>query len=130
MPERRWDPSEFTLGTYHGLPAWRASTPMCDFCLSRDVRWEYPAAPMDVTGHPFITHSHDEWAACDGCKDLLEAHKLGPLVERCIQGHLEAEKPAEWTEPPMSVMRRQMRENLLRFMDARTGPPRPWTPPT
>jgi hypothetical protein len=127
VTERRWDPSTFERITFHGHPAYKPTTPMCDFCLHPDVRWEYPATRMPVVGHALITHSEDEWGACDECKNLIEAHKLGPLVERCVKGQQEADFPAEYTTPPLAIMRRQMRENLLRFMDARTGPPRPWT---
>jgi hypothetical protein len=105
-----------------------ASTPVCDFCLSPDVRWEFPATNMPLKGHPLINESEGEWAACDGCKDLVAAHKLGPLVERCIKGMQEAARPGYAHAKPLPIWRRELRENLLRFMDARTGPPREYRP--
>jgi hypothetical protein len=127
-PRRRWDPSTFKYHERGDRTFVEAPTPMCDFCLSPDVKWEYPATRMPLVGHPLINESTGEWAACDGCKELIDAHKLGPLVERSIRGQQEAARPDNAYTKPLPIWRRELRENLLRFMDARTGPPRPFTP--
>lgn len=55
---------------------------VCDFC-HREPRWWFPcetfAHPLDrdfeVTG---------DWAACDGCRDLVDAERFGELVDRAL----------------------------------------------
>lgn len=128
MTERRWDPSSFTYREEGGRTFVEAPTPVCDFCLSPDVEWEFPATTMPLVGHPLIGESQGEWAACEGCKALVEAHDLGGLIERSIAGHQAAERPSGVRLKPLPIWRRETRENLLRFMDARTGPARPFTP--
>lgn len=108
---------------------------VCDFCLAPGPTWEFPAAPMPVHGHFVIGASVDEWAACDTCKELIVASKLGALIEHCVStqrelwptgtpGTLPSGARGVVAHPPLPLHRRQMRENLLRFLDARTGPPR------
>lgn len=129
MSAPSWDPREFKITTRpDGRKVIESPQPFCDFCLSADVKWEFPATTMPIVGHPLIGESQDEWAACDGCRELVDAHKLGALVERCIAGHKAAERPAFVKIKPMPIWRRELRENLLRFMDARTGPARPYQP--
>lgn len=128
-PRRRWDPADFTYTKRDdGRTVVDTANPVCDFCLSPDVTWEFPATSMPLVGHPLIGESEGEWAACNGCKELIEAHRLGPLVERAIAGHKAAERPTGVRIKPMPIWRRELRENLLRFMDARTGPARPFQP--
>lgn len=128
MPERRWDPAAFERIEKDGKTYLTAREEVCDFCLASDPTWEYPATDMPVKGHPLIDESTGEWAACDECHALIEAKKLGALVERCAQAQLGAETPADVHAPPLPILRRQLRENMLRFFDARTGPARPFTP--
>lgn len=140
---RKDDPGR-RLGIWNLYPegdAMRAESigePRCDFCLSRPVRWTYPAAPMEITGAPVITGSDDDFAACDACHELIEAKRIGAMVERMV--HVQRENlPAGSTAgratdgnelvvrwPPVAIHRRKARRNLLRFFDARTGPARPW----
>lgn len=101
----------------------------CDFCLATLAVpdcWTYPAAPMEIVGpegRPYQA-SDDDWAACQTCHELIAGSRIGELVERMV-----AEHPRNFPEtearvyPPVSLRRRWARENLLRFMDARTGPP-------
>lgn len=121
------------------LHAYLPGGPACDFCLTpfADVReaWTYPAAPMPVVGHPVITDSPDDWAACEICHKLIEAKRLGALVEWALaqqermapEGTIKGDHVV--TYPPMAIRRRRFRENLLRFFDARTGPPYQGPPP-
>jgi hypothetical protein len=124
---QRWDPS--TLRRRQGPDGatyLEPTQPICDFCLGPDPTWEFPAARMPIKGHPLIDQSDDEWGACDECKALIEAHKLGPLVERCVEGQLAMEIPANFAKLSPALLRRTLRENLLRFMDARRGPAVPY----
>lgn len=107
----------------------RAGGEVCDFCLEPDPAWTYPAALMEVIGHPVITHSDDEWGACDECHRLIEAHDLGGLVERTVTMQPRHHPPDPLVRyPPLPLFRRLARRNILRFMDARTGPPWHGTP--
>jgi hypothetical protein len=102
----------------------RKGDEVCDFCLKPHPTWSYPAAPMEIVGHHAMSGSDDEWAACDECHALIEAHNLGGLVERVVAMQ-PVHRPADDViyYPPVPVARRKARQNLLRFMDARTGPP-------
>lgn len=126
MSGHRWDPGNLERHERDGATYMDAKQPVCDFCLGPDPRWQYPAAPMPIQGHPLIDESDDEWCACDECKLLIEAHNLEGLLERCLELHMAMEIPADYRKPPRSVVRRTLRENLLRFMDARRGPPEPF----
>lgn len=114
----------------HGRPVASTSQPVCDFCLALNPTWEYPAAPMPIQGHHTIDRSEDEFAACDECHRMIEQKSVGALVERMVteqRRHLTESGTAALFKP-VPIHRRESREILLRFFDARTGPPRPWTP--
>jgi hypothetical protein len=125
---RRWDPSTFTRTERpDGSTELNATVPVCDFCLSPDVVWEFPCAPLQLVGHPLFQWSDDEWAACDGCKELVEAGRIGPLMERMLKGQ-QATENARYPMKPIPIWRRETRENVRRFMDSRLGPARPYQP--
>jgi hypothetical protein len=128
--KRRWDPGTFKRTKEHGETFVEAPEPMCDFCLSPDVTWEYPATRMPLVGHPIIDVSEGAWAACDGCYRLVEDKQIGALVERSIKGQEQAETPGYVAMQDIYKLRRQLRDNILRFFDARTGPARPFDPTT
>lgn len=99
---------------------------VCDFCLAPDPRWEFPATDMPIKGHPVMTDSYGSWGACDLCCKLIVASDIGRLVESSLSRqliHEPEDRAAGVVYPPLSIRRRQQRENILRFMDARTGPP-------
>lgn len=127
-PRRRWDPSTFKRTQEGDRTAITPTDPVCDFCLLPQPEWEFPAAPLQLVGHPLVDWSDDEWAACTACKELVEAGKIGELVERSIKGHTEAQRPGYVVTKPLAIWRRETRENMRRFMDARTGPPREYRP--
>lgn len=103
-----------------------ASSEVCDFCMSPEPCWEYPAGYMPIVGHPQIDASDDAWAACEECHLLLKAHNLGGLVERQLAAAQDvAARDPRVVTPSASIVRSVARENLLAFMDARTGPPVP-----
>lgn len=108
----------------------------CDFCLKADLEnlpspaWEYPAAPMEIADGPF-TGSEDDFAACDDCYQLIEAHDIEALIARVVymqpahmpEGTLVDGGFVHYAPEPQRVA--PARENILRFMDARKGPARP-----
>lgn len=124
----RWDPANYTHVERGGRTYLSPKEEVCDFCLGSDPVWEYPAAPMEIVGGSLIDRSDDEFAACEACHELLEAHRIGPLVERIVAAHRELVRRGQvaqgWVAPPLPIHRRETRENVLRFMDARLGPPR------
>lgn len=88
---------------------------VCDFCSQQAPVWTYPASTFTMSNEPF--GSSGDWAACDGCHDLIEAALWDTLAERgaaTVQGRL-----------PRKV-RRTVVGHLLklhqRFVEARTGP--------
>jgi hypothetical protein len=125
--KRRWDPATFTRHERGDRTYIEPTEPVCDFCLVTRPTWEYPAERMPLLGHPLVDESEGEWAACDECHALIDAHKLQELIDRCIKAQIEAETPGYVVSPALYIMRRKLRENLLRFFDARTGPARPFT---
>lgn len=52
--------------------------PVCDFCLDRRVRWEYPCRRF-VVG---LFGSDGPWLACDRCAALIEVGEDQLLAER------------------------------------------------
>lgn len=103
---------------------------ICDFCLGPDPRWAYPAAPMWLT-HPIFTRSEDDFAVCQPCHELLERGDILGLTDRILVeqprhvpgGTIRDGGVVTWPHP--SVRRTQALANILRFMDARKGPPVP-----
>lgn len=97
---------------------------VCDFCLTPCPPWVYPAAPMEITAHPFITQSDTDWGACEECHRLIKASNIERLVARCVRVQQENDpgKPGEY--PPDEECAAILRRQFLRFMDARNGPPR------
>lgn len=125
--KRRWDPATFTRHkegdrTYIDTPE-----PMCDFCLLTEPTWEYPATAMPIEGHPLVGTVDGAWAACDECHRLVEAKDIQALVNRSIEGQRDTERPGYVVFLGDTYkMRRQLRDNILRFFDARTGPAVPF----
>lgn len=105
---------------------------VCDFCLAPAPAWEYPCGPVPIAGVGPIGASEDEWGACDECHRLIEQASVGALVERIVTEQRRNIPPG--TEhggqvvayPPLPIARRHARENVAAFMDARTGPARPY----
>jgi hypothetical protein len=100
---------------------------VCDFCLTPDPTWSYPTAPMPIAGHPVIGAS--DWGVCDKCHELLKAGNIGALVRHAVAEQRRQVPPGTVladglvTYPPIGTAYAVMRENVLRFMDARNGPP-------
>lgn len=127
----RWHPDQFERAVADDGSARMLRTDgveVCDFCLTPNPTWEYPAAPMEIVGHPLINRSDDEWGACDDCHRLIEAHKIGALVERLVKVQGEHQIGPGVSLKPLPVARREARHNILRFMDARLGPAREYRP--
>lgn len=106
---------------------------VCDFCLTPHPTWEYPAALMEVVGHAVITHSNDEWGACDRCHAFIEAKNLQGLMRYAVRQQRKLYPPGSAHGGAIAYRslresERLMMRNILRFMDARTGPAVPYRP--
>jgi hypothetical protein len=103
---------------------------ICDFCLSPNVRWSYPAAPMPVAS-AIIDATDDDWAVCAGCSALIDAGDIIGLADRVVREQPLNVPPGSMSDggvvvyPHPSVSRRMAMENIVRFMAARRGPPVP-----
>lgn len=100
---------------------------ICDFCLSPEIAWSYPAREMRIDGHAIINKSDDEWGACEECAELIEARDVGGLVERCVRMQPFHHPPGAHggyvsRYPPLPIARRNHRTNIMRFLNARSGP--------
>lgn len=108
----------------------RSGVEVCDFCLTPDPAWEYPARRMEIVGHPVIDISDDEWGACDRCRQLIDAQNFPALVRHAVRtqrklvpdGTVRDEKVVRY--PPLRQHEQLLMRNVLRFMDARSGPAR------
>lgn len=103
---------------------------ICDFCLGPDVAWDYPTAPITDTQHPvFTVLAGDGFAACESCHRALVLGDYEGLVWR-----IAAYQPVHVPEGtvveggvvvygPLEVQLTKARFAVLRFLEARTGPP-------
>jgi hypothetical protein len=101
---------------------------ICDFCLAPDPPWTYPAAPMELDSAIFDA-SVDDFAVCDDCHQLIAAGDVAGLTLRIVQLQQVHVPPGTVidgglvTYPPQLIALERAKFNVLRFMDARTGPP-------
>lgn len=113
-----------------GIEHVQGEEPVCEFCCRTTPQWEYPAAPMEIVGHPSITHSNDDWAACPVCHALIEAHDIDGLVQHAVKSQRRTIYELRMRGMDIGTimdLETGLRQNILRFMDARMGPPRPWS---
>lgn len=98
--------------------------PMCDFCSQRGpLPWSYPCDVVDLRemDNPVMTHSADDWAACEDCHALIEADDIEGLISLMLNRVL-ADSIEEMSVNQLANARRQLRRHLARFSAARTGP--------
>lgn len=55
---------------------------VCDFCSSHKVKWEFPCEDFQMPQMDW--GSENGWAACDECKDLIEADDWDALAQRAL----------------------------------------------
>lgn len=105
--------------------------PICDFCLAPDPTWEFPANPTLIPDGRFDA-SPDDWAACDECRELIEAGDFDALVAWVMD-----KQPVNVPEGtpmeggfvhygPTPARRMAARANIAAFFEARSGPSRPF----
>jgi hypothetical protein len=105
-------------------------TAVCDFCAAPNPRWVLPVGHVKLDGNPLMSHSDDDWAACDTCKPLIEARNIEALVEQNLSEGLrqiavQAEMNAELETllaPAKETMRKDAHTNFTRVLAAATGP--------
>jgi hypothetical protein len=96
------------------MPREAVSTPICDFCNSKNVEWRYPADSFAVEEIKYI--SQQDWAACESCANLIESYDLRTLARRS-PGYKDLLKAVNEDLAVMIVV-----EFHLQFMIHRTGP--------
>lgn len=97
---------------------------ICDFCSQRKpLTWSYPCGEVDLRElkNPLMTHSNDDWAACEECHALIEADDIEGLISYMLD-QLLGESIKEMPLVGLVNVRRDMRKHLERFSAARTGP--------
>jgi hypothetical protein len=104
---------------------------ICDFCLGPDPVWDYPTAPIhDIEGpSPFTALAGDGFACCRACHALLLRGDIVGLAERIVREQPVNVPPGSEKDggivvyPHRGAHRGYAMQAILRFMDARTGPP-------
>lgn len=97
---------------------------MCDFCTQRGaLPWTYPCGLVDLRAqmNPLMTHSNDDWAACERCHELIEAGDIEGLIARMLEKTL-GEAITDMSKLTLVIVRGEIRKHLARFTAARTGP--------
>lgn len=96
--------------------------PVCDFCLSGDVRWTFPCKTFvsPLTGDRSVT----DWSACDPCMRLVESKQWVQLAERSVDL-----SPTFKDQPLLALVRGMIVQTVMQlhrvFQANRTGPVRP-----
>lgn len=112
--------------------------PICDFCMGdpkeRPIAWSYPAGDV-VLGphHPLSDIATGEWAACQGCYELIEQADFESLFERTFEQQLIRFAKLNPKEVDPTAKARMKIETLhiwIKFQLARTGPAIPESEPT
>lgn len=71
--------------------------PVCDFCISPNRRWRYRTSRFHLPAEDgFQSYTDDgEWAACDSCKDDMEAGAFDAIDARRFLNMLATLRPGE-----------------------------------
>jgi hypothetical protein len=104
---------------------------ICDFCLGPDPAWDYPTAPIDhIDGpSPFSALAGDGFAVCTACHVLLVRGDTVALADRIVREQPINVPPGSEQDggvvvyPHPAARRGYAMQAILRFMDARLGPP-------
>lgn len=99
--------------------------PVCDFCSAPEVKWRYPA--IDTTPIATVTDdailfidSKGDWAACDICHELIQAHDRRGLAERSIETLIRQHPELEHETASIERLTDLIHDG---FWSARLGPP-------
>lgn len=98
--------------------------PICDFCSQREpLSWSYPCGLVDLREmeNPLMSHSNDDWAACEDCHALIEGDDIEGLITHMLVAVL-GDSIDEMPIVGLARTRAEMRKHLARFTAARTGP--------
>ena len=66
---------------------------LCDFCSNKTPVWDYECPDFLVSRDPMpepfrgdlVESSRGDWAACEGCAQLIEQKAWDRLVQRCVE---------------------------------------------
>lgn len=101
----------------------------CDFCCSRidPVRWSYPARTFTIVhkipGMTVNNTSHDNWAACETCQEMIQLDMRGSLVQRSMKIFFanEGMDVCEVSENVIAIIRQSIKELHDGFFKNRLG---------
>jgi len=96
---------------------------LCDFCAKPGaiIEWSYPAKDFQIEDADW--GSHENWAACSHCHDLIEAEDYGGLARRSVKIFFEKHPQVPNTPRSRMMISRQVAEVQDGFRKARLGPP-------
>jgi hypothetical protein len=58
------------------------TSPICDFCLDERVKWTYECEDFSLNLSREVWASHNGWAACEECSQLVEDRSWIYLINR------------------------------------------------
>lgn len=102
---------------------------ICDFCCSRKdpAIWKYPARTFTIVhkipGMTVNNTSHDNWAACDPCRELIMNNLRAGLVQRSLKMFFanEGVNVLDVSENIVSIIRQSIQELQDGFFNNRLG---------
>lgn len=60
------------------------TSPVCDFCYDERVTWSYESEDFVLETNQGPWASHNGWACCSTCSDLIEGHYWNDLIVRVL----------------------------------------------
>lgn len=85
---------------------------ICDFCSSPKPVKGYSARDIDVLGGFIKSYGH--WAACEECRELIDAEKWAGLENRCVDIFAKMNEPM-----PKALVRVAVQDLHRKFREAR-----------
>ena len=82
---------------------------ICDFCSDSPVTWRYPAQTFiayETAG--LVGQSVGDWAACNGCYELIQSGNREQLLERSLQNLIA-------NNPDLSPVQEEIRQQIAHF---------------
>lgn len=94
---------------------------VCDFCGEPEVHWRFPcrAFEMPSPAPGPVRLSGDDWAACDPCKELIEADDLKALSRRAVDLAIKRKPRLKRGRVEIEAVTRRLHRD---FAANRTGP--------
>lgn len=82
----------------------------CDFCFEDGPSWIVPARDFVITP----SRSVGDWAACDGCAQLIEGNRWNALEKRCVASWETRHGPmGDVQQAGIRRLHRELRKNIM-----------------